>query len=111
MHRLIREYLNACQAVVDAQRAQGHAEDAADDPEAVPLPENLRPAVASDIVEGAIIWYPRFRESSGTAGWKLVAEPLHYGDEWKAYHANDGCRYGLHGAFIEITQASTKGTE
>lgn len=67
-----------------------------------PVPVNLRPAKASDITEGAIIWYPEWAKAD--SGWAVVAEPLHSfggGDPWKAYRADDGCRYGLRDAFVE----------
>lgn len=60
--------------------------------------KSVRPAVASDIVEGAVIWH-----KNGDDGpfWNIVSEPLHYGDPFKAYEADDGCRYGLDGAYVE----------
>jgi hypothetical protein len=67
-----------------------------------PLPKKMRPAKASDIKEGAIIWYAEWASrKDGTPGWALVQEPLHYGDDFKAYCADDGCRYGLNGASVE----------
>lgn len=65
-----------------------------------PPPKNRRPAKASDIVEGAIIWHERKAEHGGDY-WHIVAEPMHYGDAFKAYCADDGCRYGLQGAYVE----------
>ena len=64
-----------------------------------PFPENVRPAEPKDIIEGAIIWH-----SDGDDGnfWNIVDEVLRPNDPWKAYCAEDGCRYGLDGAFIEI---------
>jgi hypothetical protein len=68
-----------------------------------PLPDNLRPAVAADIKEGAVIWYPEWASrKNGTPGWAVVNEVGHHGDPFKAYTADDGCRYGLRGAFIEV---------
>jgi hypothetical protein len=65
-----------------------------------PPPKNRRPAKADDIVEGAIIWHERPKEHGGDY-WHVVAAPMHYGDAWKAYCADDGCRYGLNGAYVE----------
>lgn len=70
---------------------------ARDDARKSDLPNNLRPATPRDIIVGAIIWYPRFSESK----WLIVDEVLHPNDNWKAFCADDGCRYGLDGAFVE----------
>lgn len=69
----------------------------------------------SDIVEGAIIWYPEWvdvREYSceddeddegvQVALWTEVCEVLCPNDDFKAFHALDGCRHGLDGAFVEV---------
>ncbi len=64
-------------------------------------PKNRRPAKASDIVENAIIWHEQDAEFGGDF-WNIVAEPLHYGDDFKAYVADDGCRYGLKDAYVEL---------
>ena len=52
---LIEEWLAAQYDVYEAKRAVDKAFERAI---AIPLPENLRPATSSDIVEDAIIWYP-----------------------------------------------------
>ena len=65
-----------------------------------PLPANLRPATADDIHPDAIIWYKHGGENGYF--WQIVDRPLHYGDAFKAYEAEDGCRYGLHDAWVEI---------
>lgn len=62
------------------------------------LPANLRQATPRDIVVGAVLWYPRF---SGTK-WLIIDEVLHPSDAWKAFCADDGCRYGLDGAFVDV---------
>ena len=67
-----------------------------------PLPEKLRPATADDIKVGAIIWYIDRDEDAGGPYWKYVDELLHHGAQWKAFTAEDGCRYGLDGAFVEV---------
>ncbi len=78
-----------------------------------PLPKNLRPATADDIKVDAIIWYPARSEDNidlenddddWCPYWTMVDEPLYYGDLFKAFHAMDGCRYGLNGAFVEVDE-------
>jgi hypothetical protein len=72
-----------------------------------PLPKNLRPATARDIKELAVIWYPDWASRrDGTPGWAVVEEVLHPDDQFKAYCADDGCRYGLDGAFVETKVAA-----
>lgn len=63
----------------------------------VPLPSNLRAATPSDIMEGAILWYPGF---SGRL-WTEVSSVADPSDDFKGYLSDDGCRYGLRGAFVE----------
>lgn len=65
-----------------------------------PPPKNRRPACAKDIQPGAVIWHERDQRWGGDY-WHVVEELLHYGDPWKAYTADDGCRYGLDGAYVE----------
>lgn len=60
-------------------------------------PKNLVPAHASDIKAGAIIWHEH--EDYGWY-WHVVDQERHYGDPFKAYVADDGCRYGLNGAWV-----------
>jgi len=69
--------------------------------EAAP-PQDLRPAVAGDIVPGAIIWYHLGPDPYYPTewGWFEVEEVLHPADDWKAF-VSDGCRRGLAGAFVE----------
>lgn len=64
-------------------------------------PKNRRPAEAQDIVEGAVIWHTRERKHGGDF-WNIVESPEHYGDPFKAYTADDGCRYGIEGAYVEV---------
>ena len=61
------------------------------------LPADLRPATASDITPGRIIYYEH-----GDDGpfWQEVREVLRPNDQWKAYTAMDGCRYGLDDAWV-----------
>lgn len=65
-----------------------------------PFPRNVRPAEPKDIVEGQIIWHRNV--DSGCSYWNIVDKVLHPNDPFKAYCADDGCRYGLDCAFIEI---------
>lgn len=83
------------EAIIDAAlRIIAVARDKADQ---CPLPAKLRPAEASDIKEGAVIWYPHWDERK----WALVESPLHHGDAFKAFTDDRGCRYGLSEAFVE----------
>lgn len=69
------------------------------DAEKCPIPERLRPAVAGDIVEGAVIWY---KHGDDGPFWQIVSQVHCPGDAFKAYTAEDGCRYGLDDAFVEV---------
>lgn len=57
----------------------------------------LRRAQAADIRPGLIVWH-----DNGDEGWfwHVVSEPRHFGDDFKAYVADDGSRYGLRGAWV-----------
>lgn len=96
MNPLIQTWLDARAAVAVANRHARACEAAA---EVVPLPANLRPATAADLAKiDQVVWYPDWDERK----WCVVLEPDHYGDQWKAFTAHDGCRYGLDGAFVEV---------
>jgi hypothetical protein len=96
MSPLIHIWLDARAAVAAASLHARTCEAAA---EAAPLPANLRPATAADLVNvGQVVWYPSWDDRK----WCVVEEIEHYGDLWKAFTAHDGNRYGLDGAFIEI---------
>jgi hypothetical protein len=85
-----------CKVEFAERQLEKHLENTAD------KPKNLRPAKASDIVEGAIIWYPKWEDSDHPIDlWKEVYEVKWPDDAFKAYTAHDGCRYGLDGAFVE----------
>ena len=99
MDKRIQAWLDARQVVWDAHRKLDSALEAAK--EGATLPEKLRQAVARDIVEGAIIWYP---EGDDGPFWVMVEEVMYPSDNWKAFVAEDGCRYGLHGAFVEVEE-------
>lgn len=64
-----------------------------------PFPEHTRPANHADMKVGAVLWYKDFDDG---AGWQIVEEVLHPKSNWKAYVAEDGCRYGLDGAFVRV---------
>jgi hypothetical protein len=95
MHPLIQAWIDAEEKVMETQEAVELAERAAD---AAPVPAKLRPATSRDIVEGAILWYPHWDGRK----WACVDEVIRPSDDWKAYSAHDGCRYGLEGAFVEV---------
>lgn len=59
---------------------------------------DLRPCLADDIKVGAVIYYPE--TDKRCRYWAAVHSLLHYGDDFKAYTAESGCRYGLAGAFV-----------
>ncbi len=94
----IRKWIAAEQLARDAEKRAAKLLRVANN---CPRPKRLREAKASDIREGAIIWYKHGGDND--AGfWMMVAEPLHYGDPFKAYVAHDGCRYGLDDAWVQI---------
>jgi len=102
MNKLVREWLDAREVTAKALENERLKEVAAARAE---IPSNLRPANERDIVVGAILWYPDYREDDEeypVAGWNMVDEVLRPRDEFKAYCSHDGCRYGLHGAFVEL---------
>lgn len=63
-------------------------------------PKNVRRAKPEDIVVDAVLWY--HIEDDDDIYWKIVGEVYRPDDDWKAYCADDGCRYGLYEAFVEI---------
>lgn len=62
-------------------------------------PANRRRATEQDVVVGAVIWH---QDRTGGWYWHEVEEVLHPSDDFKAYTADDGCRYGLHNAWVEM---------
>jgi hypothetical protein len=72
---------------------------------AKPPKKNLRKAHADDIKPGKIVWH-----DNGDEGWfwNIVCEPCHYGDDFKAYVADDGSRYGLLGAWVTVSATTGK---
>ena len=104
MNRLIKKWLTA---VEKAEYAQWDIEEALEAATAAKLPKKLRPAEASDIVEGALLWYPEHGQKAdedcdALPYWKMVEYVSYPNDDYKGYTANCGCRYGLAGAFVEI---------
>jgi hypothetical protein len=68
-----------------------------------PPPVKRRKAEAGDIQPGAIIWHARDEDYGGDY-WHIVMVPRRYGDPQKAYVADNGSRYGLEGAYVEVEQ-------
>ena len=64
------------------------------------LPANLRKAKPEDIVLDNVIWY-KGNEYHGDFC-KIVDEVLHPDSMYKSFCAEDGCRYGLDNAYVEI---------
>ena len=62
-----------------------------------PFPKDLRPATAGDVICGNVFYYP----NNGNPFWEIIAEVRYPSDDFKAYIGEDGCRYGLDGAFVE----------
>ncbi len=85
------------------KQLQTAIKDAREMAEKCPIPKdvNLRAAHASDIVEGEILWY---YDGDDGEFWQVVSEVHHPNDPYKAYTAEDGCRYGLDGAYIAIPE-------
>ena len=86
-----RAIIAAAQKKINAAREEAEKEK--------PPHDELRPARPEDIASGLIVWHERAEEYGGWY-WHIVEEPKHYGDAFKAYCADDGCRYGLDGAFV-----------
>ena len=63
------------------------------------VPKKIRKALPADIIEGAIIWYVM---DDGDRYWKYICYVDYPKDQFKAFTADDGCRYGLKNAFVEI---------
>lgn len=66
-----------------------------------PIPKRRRPAEPGDITEGAFIWYPEHPRGRQL---KIVDQVKYPEDDFKAFCATDGCRYGLLGAFVEMEE-------
>ena len=101
----VKRYLEA-RKVNDAIRAELSKDDSDnyDLAKAAPFPEHLRPATALDVQPGNILYYLVGEGSY----WQIVDEVLRPSDAYKAYVAEDGCRYGLEDAFVEIPTKAKK---
>ena len=83
----------------------------------IPSKDLLRKATSKDVVEGAVFYYPCKKydedreeecptcheecDSFHVGGfWSIVEKVLYASDGFKAYEGNDGCRYGLDGAYV-----------
>lgn len=66
-----------------------------------PFPEHVRPATPADIVVDQILWY-RYKED---LWWVIVQEVICPNSDFKGYVGEDGCRHGLHNAFVEIQES------
>jgi len=64
----------------------------------IPDIDKLRPATAEDVVVGAVFYYPL----KSMPYFQIIESVRYPDDDWKAYVAEDGCRYGLHGAYCDI---------
>lgn len=101
MNKKIKAYVKALE---NEEAARLDTLNKYDEAQKIAIPKKLRPATAKDIVEGAIIWYPKHAyhdEVEDNAGWMLITEVLYPSDAYKAFCSEDGCRYGLEGAFVE----------
>lgn len=84
--------IEAAEKRIDAARKQA---------DKCPPPKHHRPAEPSDIREGAVIWHARPKRDGGDY-WNVVAQVRDPRDSWKAYVSDDGCRYGIAGAYVEV---------
>jgi hypothetical protein len=60
----------------------------------------LRPMTSSDVVVGQMVFLVCDMDNGLNIHVKIIHEVLHPDDPWKAYCANDGCRYGLEDAYV-----------
>ena len=67
----------------------------------LPAAISLRNAHSTDIVHGAVIWYPAHGEPGHEEACKKIVMCVNCpSDPHKAFTADDGTRYGLKGAYI-----------
>lgn len=95
------KYENEIYEQINALRKK--VSDAREEAEKAKPPKNRRQATPEDITAGSIIWHER-EEEYGDDYWNVVEEVLRPSDPFKAYCADDGCRYGLDGAYIGRTR-------
>ena len=101
MCKLVDEYIAARkEAARVCEEAQILVANAEVNASAAKVPTIVRGATHEDVVVGAVLWYPEWDADNN---WSIVDEVLNPDSLWKAYVANDGCRYGLDGAFVEVT--------
>jgi len=67
------------------------------------FPKKVRPATEHDITYEAVIWYTGETMDDDEPCFMIVEEVHHPSDPWKAYTAEDGCRYGLDDAWVEVS--------
>lgn len=72
---------------------------AREEAEVCPVPDNLRPAVLSDVVKGTILWYPFYKGDKGDLEPFWRENMLHFAD---AYMAGDGAMHYLDEVYVEI---------
>lgn len=60
---------------------------------------NLREAEPKDIRVGRVIW--QLDCDIGVPMWQIIEEIRDPRDDFKAFVAEDGCRYGLHDCWVE----------
>lgn len=72
-----------------------------------PPPRWRRAATPEDVVFGQVIWHERSEEDGGDY-WHVVDQVRDPNDAFKAYVADDGCRYGLDGAYVEVRSPESR---
>lgn len=87
--------------------------------EKTPNKKKLRKAQAKDIRIGRIVWLyventfkgSELEDKDDKKEWHLmeIVEVLCPSDKFKAFCAEDGCRYGLHNLFVERVVKQKKG--
>lgn len=93
-----REFLELRSELGKAIRSIEEAIGKAESQIAIPPIEKLRRATSSDVVEGAVFYY---KVNESDPYWQIVYKVQYPDDDFKAYVAEDGCRYGLHEAWVE----------
>ena len=106
MHPKIQQWIEAERRIDEARIFAEKALDAARE---IPPPKHLRKATADDVLVGNIFWYLRPKKDGGPY-WMMISEVYRPNDQWKAFCAHDGCRYGLNGAMIEVSNVEVRGS-
>ena len=94
-----REFLELRAELSVAIRHLEDAIDKAHEQVTIPPVEKLRRANSSDVVQGAVFYYGI---NEPEPYWQIVDRVQYPDDDFKAYVAEDGCRYGLHEAWVEL---------